>query len=98
MQAQEVMKQLVDFQKMTLDAMISVTSRYQEQSDHSAQIMMDRTAYWPQKGLKSYKEWLATTRQCIEDIKPVTAYWFKAWRHIIDTQENPTPSVKPEKR
>jgi hypothetical protein len=89
MQAQEMMKQMIDFQKKTFDTIISVTGRYQDQTNNSTKLMMDRTSYWPLKGIKSYKAWLAATRQCMEDFKPVTNQWFQSWRQIIDAQQSP---------
>jgi hypothetical protein len=94
MKSENMMKQMIDFQKTTLDAMITVTGRFQDQAKNSAQRMTDRAARWPHSGLKTYKEWLATTRQCIEDVKPVTNQWFQSWKHIIDAQDQPSPKAR----
>ena len=98
MHKEDMIQQMIDFHKMGLDAMISVTGHIQDQASDSAQRMAERATRWPQSSLKSYQEWLATTRKCMQDIKPVTDQWFQSWKQMMDDPENPSPSAKSKQK
>ncbi|MBF0509297.1 MAG: hypothetical protein HQK57_10280 [Deltaproteobacteria bacterium] len=69
MDPQQFAKQMIEFEKATLDNTFNAMSMVQDQMEKMTNLMMDQAAWIPQEGKKVVNDYLATCRKTSSDFK-----------------------------
>ncbi len=97
MEQNQIVRQMMDFNKKAFDNSFSAMSELQDQTEKLMMNFLDKAEWVPEEGKKAMQDWIANYKKSRNDFKAAADDGYRKVAEFFEQAEKPQAAVKKKK-